>query len=91
MSLPRPLPCAFYRTTAGNEPVREWLKALPEGERKQVGSDIKAVQYGWPLGLPLVDSLGNGNLGSPFAAALPNRTNNILRARRNGHPPAWFY
>ena len=44
MSLPRPLPCAFYRTTAGNEPVREWLKALPEGERKQVGSDIKAVQ-----------------------------------------------
>ncbi len=60
MSLPRPLPCAFYRTTAGNEPVREWLKALPEGERKQVGSDIKAVQYGWPLGLPLVDSLGNG-------------------------------
>ena len=60
MSLPRPLPCAFYRTTAGNEPVREWLKGLPEGERKQVGSDIKAVQYGWPLGLPLVDSLGNG-------------------------------
>lgn len=40
--------------------MREWLKALPEGERKQVGSDIKAVQYGWPLGLPLVDSLGDG-------------------------------
>ena len=60
MSLPRPLPCAFYCTAAGNEPVREWLKALPEGERKQVGSDIKAVQYGWPLGLPLVDSLGDG-------------------------------
>ncbi len=29
-------------------------------ERKQVGSDIKAVQFGWPLGLPLVDSLGDG-------------------------------
>jgi len=25
-----------------------------------VGSDIKAVQFGWPLGLPLVDSLGDG-------------------------------
>lgn len=60
MSLPRPLPCAFYRTTAGNEPVREWLLDLPEDERKQVGTDIKAVQYGWPLGLPLVDSLGDG-------------------------------
>jgi phage-related protein len=40
--------------------VREWLKELPEFERKQVGSDIKAVQFGWPLGLPLVDSLGDG-------------------------------
>jgi phage-related protein len=60
MSLPRPLPCAFYRTTVGNEPVREWLMKLPEDERKQVGTDIKAVQYGWPLGLPLVDSLGGG-------------------------------
>ena len=59
-SKPRPLPCAFYRTVAGNEPVREWLKELPENERKQVGSDIKAVQFGWPLGLPLVDSLGDG-------------------------------
>ena len=60
MPLPRPLPCAFYRTAAGNEPVREWLKELPDGERKQVGCDVKAVQYGWPLGLPLVDSLGEG-------------------------------
>jgi phage-related protein len=60
MSRPRPLPCAFYRTATGNEPVREWLKALPKGECQQVGSDIKSVQYGWPLGLPLVGSLGDG-------------------------------
>ncbi len=59
-SKPRPLPCAFYRTRTGTEPVREWLKEMPEGDRKQVGSDIKAVQFGWPLGLPLVDSLGDG-------------------------------
>jgi len=24
----------FYRTATGNEPVREWLKALPPAERK---------------------------------------------------------
>lgn len=60
MPQPRPLPCAFYRTSAGNEPVREWLNGLPHDERKQVGTDIKAVQFGWPLGLPLVDSLGDG-------------------------------
>ena len=57
---PRPLSVVFFRTAAGNEPVREWLKSLPEDERKQIGADILAVQYGWPLGLPLVDSLGDG-------------------------------
>jgi len=56
----RPLPCAFYRPAMGNEPVRDWLKELPEDERKQVGRDICAVQFGWPLGPPLVDSLGDG-------------------------------
>ncbi|MBI2814605.1 MAG: type II toxin-antitoxin system RelE/ParE family toxin [Opitutae bacterium] len=60
MSKPRPLPCVFFRTAVGNEPVREWLKSLPEDERKQIGADILAVQFGWPLGLPLVDSLGEG-------------------------------
>ena len=57
---PRPLSVVFFRTAAGNEPVREWLKSLQEDERKQIGADILSVQYGWPLGLPLVDSLGHG-------------------------------
>lgn len=59
-SRPRPLAVVFYRTATGNEPVREWLRCLPADERKQIGADILAVQYGWPLGLPLVDSLGDG-------------------------------
>lgn len=25
-----------------------------------IGEDIKTVQYGWPLGMPLVRSLGDG-------------------------------
>ena len=40
--------------------MREWLKGLPVEEKKRIGADILAVQYGWPLGLPLVDSLGDG-------------------------------
>jgi phage-related protein len=71
MSKPRPLPCVFFRTAAGNEPVREWLKGLPEDERKQIGTDILAVQFGWPLGLPLVDSLGDGLW--EVRTRLPNR------------------
>jgi hypothetical protein len=44
----------FYRTAAGNEPVREWLKELDGADRKKIGEEIKTVQLGWPLGMPLV-------------------------------------
>ncbi len=41
----------------GNEPVREWLKNLPREEKKSIGEDIKTVQFGWPLGMPLIRKL----------------------------------
>lgn len=41
-------------------PVREWLKGLPGGVRKEIGSDIQVVQWRWPLGGPLVDGFGDG-------------------------------
>jgi hypothetical protein len=34
--------------------VREWLKSLPKRERKAVGDEIRTVQFGWPIGMPLV-------------------------------------
>jgi len=54
------LECRFYRTAAGNEPVREWLKSLPKGTRLEIGSDIQQVQRRWPVGKPLVDGFGKG-------------------------------
>jgi len=50
----------FFMTDAGSEPVKEWLKSLPAIERKVIGEDIKTVQLGWPLGMPLVRNLGDG-------------------------------
>ncbi len=50
----------FYRSSSGNEPVREWLKALPREAQKIIGEDIKTVQFGWPLGMPLVRKLDTG-------------------------------
>lgn len=47
----------FYRTPLGNEPVREWLKQLSHAEKKIIGEDIKTVQFGWPLGMPLIRKL----------------------------------
>jgi phage-related protein len=50
----------FYRTESGTEPVRDWLKELPRDYRKVIGEDIKTVQYGWPLGMPVVRKLEPG-------------------------------
>lgn len=47
----------FFKTEAGKEPVREWLKTLPQEEKKIIGQDIKTVQFGWPLGMPIVRKL----------------------------------
>ena len=44
----------FFKSETGNEPVRDWLKSLSATERKTIGEDIKTVQFGWPLGMPLV-------------------------------------
>ena len=50
----------FYQTSSGREPVREWLNDLAELDRKTIGNDIKTVQFGWPLGMPLVRKLAPG-------------------------------
>ena len=51
----------FFRTGAGGEPVREWLRSLsPIEDRKQIGVDIKTVEFGWPIGMPVCRPLGDG-------------------------------
>ena len=57
---PKRLSVVFYSSTTSREPVREWLKALDRDDRREIGSDVLAVQKGWPLGLPLCRSLGHG-------------------------------
>ncbi|HEX5482294.1 MAG TPA: type II toxin-antitoxin system RelE/ParE family toxin [Terriglobia bacterium] len=59
-SPPQKTPLNFYRTTSGNEPVREWLKGLPEAERQTIGKDLLRAQWRWPVGMPLCRPLGSG-------------------------------
>jgi len=47
----------FFRTASGTEPVRKWPKSLPASHKKAIGEDIKTVQFGWPLGMPLVEKI----------------------------------
>ncbi len=55
-----PIPVRFYRTSTGSEPVRDWLKALPQEERSKIGQDLMRLQFRWPVGMPLCRPLGKG-------------------------------
>tara|TARA_B100000965_G_scaffold264644_1_gene223491 strand:+ start:1074 stop:1418 length:345 start_codon:yes stop_codon:yes gene_type:complete len=57
---PKRIPAVFFKTDAGNEPVRDWLLKLDDDDRKRIGRDLKDVEYGWPVGMPLCRSLGDG-------------------------------
>jgi len=50
----------FYETLAGNKVVREWFRGFAKEDRAVLGEDLKTVQIGFPMGLPLCRSLGNG-------------------------------
>ena len=54
----------FFRSASGDEPVRDWLKALGKADRQAIGEDIAYVQYKWPIGKPRVDHLHGLRLGS---------------------------
>ena len=56
---PPKMPLVFFRTQAGSEPVREWLKGLPEAERHAIGKDLLRAQWRWPVGMPLCRPVGN--------------------------------
>jgi len=76
MSVEFRLQVIFYKTESGNEPVREWLKSLFRNDRKIIGEDIKTVQFGWPLGMPLVRKLDIGLW--EVRSRLDNRISRVL-------------
>ena len=71
------IPLIFFRSEEGNEPVREWLKGLPEDERQAIGKDLLRAQWRWPVGMPLCRPLGNG-LWEVRTARPTKRTARIL-------------
>ena len=53
MPTDRLLQVVFFQLDSAREPVREWLKGLTRQSRKTIGEDIKTLQFGWPVGMPL--------------------------------------
>ncbi len=61
-----------------SQPVRDWLKALGKEERTEIGADIQSVQFGWPLGMPLVKYLQDDLW--KVRTSLPNRIARVIFA-----------
>ena len=59
-SAPGKTPLIFFRSRNGSEPVREWLKNLPEEDRREIGKDLMRAQWRWPVGMPLCRPMGDG-------------------------------
>lgn len=51
---------AFFKSESGREPVREWLKEFGKPDSETIGNDIRTVEFGWPIGMPVCRPLGDG-------------------------------
>jgi phage-related protein len=76
------LQVVFYRTAHGSEPVREWLKSLSSADKRIIGEDIKTVQFGFPIGMPLVRKLEAGLW--EVRSSLPNRISRVIFTVEDG-------
>jgi len=81
---PQKIPLVFYRVGEGSEPVREWLKELPEAERQAIGKDLLRAQWRWPVGMPLCRPLGKG-LWEVRTDLPTKRTARVLLCYYRGH------
>ena len=82
MSSNQKIPAIFYCSASGDEPVREWLKALSKADRQAIGEDIAYVQYKWPIGKPRVDHL-RGSIWE-VRSKIGNRIARVLFAVEQG-------
>lgn len=71
------LSACFCRSERNREPVREWLRSLDPADRRIIGEDIKEVEFSWPLGMPLVRSLGR-DLWEVRSRLVDGRTSRII-------------
>ena len=62
----------FFRNASGNEPVRLWLLEQGRPTKQIIGFDIKTVQFGWPLGMPLVRKIAGRKQLWEIRSHLPN-------------------
>ena len=58
-NIPKKISVFFFQSDSGKMPVRDWLLGLSAKDKKMIGEDIKTIEFGWPIGMPVVRSLGD--------------------------------
>lgn len=66
----------FFRTQGGSEPALDWFRELDAEDRKILGADLRTLQIGFPIGMPLCRALGDGIW--ELRSTLPNRIARVL-------------
>ena len=64
--------------------MREWLRELSLADKRIIGEDLKTVEYGWPVGMPLCRSIGDG-LWEVRSDLLNGRTARVLFCIAEGY------
>ena len=73
MDREKPLAVKFYSNSTGKMPVLDWLSDFSEKDQKIIGKDIKTVQFGYPMGMPLVKTLTNTGALKEIRCNISNR------------------
>ena len=55
---PKKITVSFFQSDTGKMPVREWLLGLSGEDKKIIGEDIKTVELGWSVGMPVAKPIG---------------------------------
>jgi antitoxin HicB len=85
------LPARFYVSSAGRNPVREWILELSSEDRHTIGKDIQKVEFGWPIRRPHCAPLGHG-LWEVRSDLDSNRIAGVIFCMVDGHMIlAWLH
>jgi len=76
------VPAVFFRSRTGAEPIRDWLRSRDKQDRFRIGTDLKTVEFGWPIGMPTCRPLGQGLF--EVRTTLDNRIARVLFCIGNG-------
>ena len=61
LSITKTFEVVFYKSSAGNEPVREWLLGLDKDDKKIIGTNIKLIELSGELKPPQVKKIDTQN------------------------------